>query len=124
MDYFAHDPRQGRQLTDNVERSLAQSLADGIKQHKYKVGHVPKHGDGSVHVKRVLHVPIHKARRVNEGDQGELLLLGGGDLCCQKVHEAFGGKRGEYAKPYDDAGLSSPCVVVVIGWHDGVNEYN
>lgn len=45
--------------------------------------------NGLVDIKGVLHVPVHKTRRVHEGHQAELLLLGGGDLGGQVIDDTW-----------------------------------
>ena len=53
-------------LTNNVERSPTQSLAQRIKEDEDEIGSPAQPIDSLVHVKRVLHVPVHKAGGVNE----------------------------------------------------------
>ena len=48
--------------------------------------------DSLVHVKGILHVTVHQARRVYKGDQAEAFLLGRADLRGQVFHHACQGQ--------------------------------
>ena len=62
-------------------------LTNRIKEHEDQVTEIRKPQYGLIHIEWVAHVSVHQSRSVYEGDEGELLLLGGGDLCGQVVHQ-------------------------------------
>ena len=62
-------------------------LTNRIKEHEDQVTEIREPQYGLVHIKGVAHVSVNQSGSVYEGDEGELLLLGGGDLCGQVVHQ-------------------------------------
>jgi hypothetical protein len=76
------------QLLDNVECALTQCLTDRVEVDEDEVGNVAEPQDGVVHVEWVLHVAVDEARRIDERDQVEVLLLAGCDLCVDIVQAA------------------------------------
>lgn len=75
------------ELTYNVECPSTESLSHWIKEDDDQIGSFTQPDDCSVHIKWIFHVPVHKARSVDERQERELLLLTGGNLRAQIVHD-------------------------------------
>ena len=84
----------GRDLLHDVQCSLAQSLTNGVEEDKDQVTEIREPENGFIDIKWIAHVSIHKSWSVYKGDQGELLLLGRGDLGGQIVHQVGHGGQG------------------------------
>ena len=75
----------------DVQGAFAQRLADRIKEHEDEVYEVSQPQYGLVDVERVVHVAVDQSGGIDEGDQRELLLLRGGDLRGEVIHDAYKG---------------------------------